>query len=296
MQIAFAEKPTDAVAEDGSRDVVTITFGTGEMSGVYVRDTLCLGHTNSVCFPTDFVAATDESDEPFAKAPFEGPAFSIVQRLGDSGTMQRPLFAVFFGNDSEDSEITFGRYDKRRMASELMWLPVTEPGYWQIKVDSVVVGGQTMDPCSGDRGCQVAVDTGTSLLAGPSDVVESLVERLHVAMDCSNKLNLPDLTFVVGNVSLALSPDDYVSQTAGSCSLGLMAMDIPPPKGPLYIFGDPFLRKYYTVYDLEGPRVGLALANHNAIVDKPSAGNQEVDTRHGDVRKPFLRKRTSATV
>merc|ERR1712232_563306 len=140
------------------------------MSGVYVRDTLCLGDTSEVCLPMDFVTATDESDEPFTKAPFggilglslpqmaEGPAFSMVQRLSESGTMQSQVFAVFFGNDSEDSEITFGRYDEQRMASELMWLPVTKPAYWQVRVDSVVVGSQPLDPCSGERGCQVAVD------------------------------------------------------------------------------------------------------------------------------------------
>ena len=33
---------------------------------------------------------------------------------------------------------------------------------------------------------QVAVDTGTSLMAGPTDVIEQLVETLNVATDCSN--------------------------------------------------------------------------------------------------------------
>merc|ERR1719331_763658 len=41
-----------------------------------------------------------------------------------------------------------------------------------------------------------------------------------------------------------------------------MALDVPPPKGPLFIFGDPFLRRFVTIYDRNGPRVGFAVAKH----------------------------------
>eukprot|EP00434_Breviolum_minutum_P010092 symbB.v1.2.008903.t1/scaffold551.1/size272348/13 len=64
----------------------------------------------------------------------------------------------------------------------------------------------------------------------------------------------------MGNHTLTLSPEDYVDRDGHTCSVALMTMDVPPPKGPLFIFGDPFLRKYYTVYDRENLQVGFALA------------------------------------
>jgi len=273
QQIAFAEQPLGLVKPDGERDVVTITFGTGEMSGVYVRDNVCLGG-GDICTKSNFVAATDESDEPFSLLPFdgilglslpqmaEGDSFSIIDQFVNAGVFEQSLFGVFFGNDGEQSEITFGSYKKDLMGSELFWTKVHEPGYWQVKVEDITLAGERQQICKGPRGCQVAVDTGTSLLAGPPDVVQSLIDELQVAQDCSNLKDLPHMGFIIDGHALELAPDDYVSQGDSGCALGLMELDIPPPKGPLFIFGDPFLRKYYTVYDRKNLRVGFSLARH----------------------------------
>jgi len=294
LQVADADHPNTRVAQDGSRDVVTITFGTGEMSGVYVRDNICLG-AGDICCQANFVAATEESDEPFSLVPFdgilglslpqmaEGPSFSVLDRLVESGVLAHGLFSVFFGNEGEQSEITFGSFKKEQTATELFWAPVTVPGYWQVAMDDITLGNNKLGLCSSQK-CQVAVDTGTSLLAGPTDVVSALVEKLQVADDCSNLQSLPDLGFIVGDHILNLKAEDYVAQHSAGCSLGLMSLDIPPPKGPLFIFGDPFLRKYFTVYDRQNMRVGFALAKHT-VPNNSAKSFMAIRARHQRLRR-----------
>jgi len=253
------------------RDQITVTFGTGEISGVFIQDDVCIG---TLCSNVRFVAATDETDDPFTSFKFDGvlglalpemsqgPEFNFMGLLEQNKALKKPVFSVFLSDsDSEASEITFGDVKTEHMATDMFWQPVSrDSGYWQVQIDDITINNKKQSLCND---CQVAVDTGTSQLAGPTDVINDLAARLNVKKDCSNYDALPSLGFVMGEHILNLKPQDYVDKGQDGCDVSLMPLDVPPPNGPLFIFGDPFLRKYYTSYDRENKRVGFATARHD---------------------------------
>merc|ERR1719253_2189695 len=125
------------------------------------------------------------------------------------------------------------------------------------------------------------------MLAGPSDLVDKLSNMVGAKADCSNFDSLPKLGFQIGQKVLNLKPDDYMDKSAEEgCSFSLMALDVPPPKGPLFIFGDPFLRRFVTIFDRKGPQVGFAVAKHSEDGTSPGELISQVGTSLGAIGKP----------
>ncbi|CAK0814886.1 unnamed protein product, partial [Prorocentrum cordatum] len=258
--------------EDRQEANLTTTFGTGQIWGNCFEDQVCLG---TVCYPGSFIAMTSETKMPFVVFSFDGVLglslpdtsqglhFNTIERLKATERLHQTLFSVFLSNsdaDVEASEITFGSVKTSHMSSDLHWVPVSrDTGYWEVRVTDITINNHPQDLCTD---CYVAVDTGSSCLAGPGGLMQKLVTRLDVKDDCSNFHELPNLGFLIGGQILNLEPNDYVDKVPESCQVSLMTVDIPPPKGPLFIFGIPFLQKFYTVYDGVNKQVGFAVAKH----------------------------------
>jgi hypothetical protein len=276
MQIGWSDEPTKAIeADSDDRDVSTIFFASGNAAGEFARDMVCVSEKR--CGVMDFVQLTEESDDPFKDAEWDGVMglglkisdaneFNVLRNLVGNAT--EPVLGIYLSNDA-DSALSFGKIEHELIDGEIQYQPISDEGYWQVKMDDFAIAGEASGICGKD-GCQAVVDTGSSMLMAPPPMVEALEKKLNVHENCSNYDSLPTLGFTFQGKTFSLTPDDYIDsqrteQGTTGCWLGLL----PVPdtgKGPLVVLGYPFLRQVYTVLDVgaEGatPRVGFAMAKH----------------------------------
>lgn len=131
-----------------------------------------------------------------------------------------------------------------------------QENYWTVALDSVKLGDQSITEAT-----KAIIDTGTSLITGPTKEVEKLVEMLgakpiikgEYSIDCDKPH--PNISFVFNQNKYELTSDEYVIKNGGKCILGVMSLDTPEN---FWIMGDIFIRKYYTIFDMDNKRVGLA--------------------------------------
>uniref|UniRef100_A0A8C4NFT4 Cathepsin D n=1 Tax=Eptatretus burgeri TaxID=7764 RepID=A0A8C4NFT4_EPTBU len=270
-------------------------YGTGSLSGYLSMDTVSIGDLNVK--NQLFGEALKQPGVTFIAAKFDGilglgyPTIAVeaVRPIFDSMMSQKLLeqnvFSFYLNRDPTapvGGELLLGGTNPKHYTGEIRYAAVTRKGYWQIKMDGGAVGN-TMKMCKG--GCQAIIDSGTSLITGPSAEITALQNAIGATpliageymVSCDKVPNLPKITFTIGGQVYTLSGEDYVIKITHSleeqrmgrkvtslgqtmCLSGFMGMDIPPPAGPLWILGDVFMGRYYSVFDRDHDRVGFATA------------------------------------
>ncbi|KAJ9100088.1 aspartic proteinase precursor [Naganishia cerealis] len=252
-----------------------IQYGSGSVEGYISKDVLEIGDLtvkNQL-----FGEATKEPGLAFAFGKFDGilglaydtisvnhippPFYNMI----DQKLLDEPIFSFRLGSSEEDGgECIFGGTDDNAYDGKITYVPIRRKGYWEVELEKLGFGDEELEL----EGTGAAIDTGTSLIVMPSDVAEMLHKQIGATkswngqyqIDCAKIPDLPDFTLHFGGKPYTLKGSDYILNAGGTCISSFTGMDIPAPTGPLWIVGDTFLRKYYTVYDLGRNAVGFAKA------------------------------------
>ncbi|KAF7456227.1 putative aspartyl proteinase (eimepsin) [Cryptosporidium felis] len=280
---------------DGSMETY-IQYGTGSCVLKYGKETINIGKLKIE--DQSFGMAIDESESPFADLPFDGLVGlgfpdknnkknnieTIVDNIKERNILPRNLFGVYISRDSSvPGSISFGAADPSYTIDhqKVTWHPLTGSHYWEIKVVDIKINGVSTNYCFGE--CKAAIDTGSSVSTVPSSFMKKLTKVIPMEADCSRYMTSPRITYVINDINgkeveMHLDPQDYVIDEGGSftwgvfsnywspqnhyCSFGYIPLDIPPPRGPLFVLGNNFIRKYYSIFDRDNLSVGFTPAKH----------------------------------
>jgi len=266
--------PTQSSSYEVNGTDFEITYGSGSVTGTMAADVVTLAPDLAVNEQL-FAMINDAGGMGIAYllGKFDGifglafdsisvdGAPTVIGNAIEQGLLDQPVFSFYIGNE-QDGELTIGGYDNTKFKGNLTYVPLMKTTYWEIKLDAIVAGSVSfMD------GTSAIIDSGTSLIAGPTLLVSQLAESVgakknilgEYTINCELVPSIPDIIFTINGIDYPLSGSEVVIQSQNTCLFAIMGIDIPMPD-PKWILGDVFMRRYYTVFDYGQKQIGFAEA------------------------------------
>ncbi|KIX95269.1 uncharacterized protein Z520_09186 [Fonsecaea multimorphosa CBS 102226] len=250
----------------------SMTYGTGEVEGVVVKDTVQLANYT---VELGFGLASSASDD-FDNYPMDGilglgrPASdalgspTIMQVLNNNGQLAANVLGIHLQRSSDgtnDGQITFGGIDSSKFSGKLSYSKTINTNSWQIAAGDAGVDGKSV----GFQSKTAMIDTGTSYILLPPSDADALHQLIPGSSADGETYTIPcsssaDVFFTLSGVKYSVSPKDYVGKPAsgsssGSCQSNIIGHQAFGPND--WILGDVFLKNVYTVLDFDNARIGF---------------------------------------
>lgn len=98
----------------------------------------------------------------------------VFDNIMSQKKLDHNVFSFYFNRkaDSYGSIMTLGGADESLYSGNINYVDVVDRYYWTIQADTILVGGKDIGLCNN---CNLIVDTGTSLITGPTEKLIKLL-------------------------------------------------------------------------------------------------------------------------
>ncbi|KAI0351375.1 acid protease [Trametes cingulata] len=214
----------------------------------------------------------------------------------NDGTLDSPLMAFQLTRFVDASNVqnlepggtfTLGAVNNTLFTGDIDYqdIPSGQEGYWIQQLSGLTVNGNSVTVGSGSA-AYAAIDTGTTLVGGPQDVISALYAQIpgsqalsgqnagYWTYPCDTDVNVT-LRFGSSSIDWPVSNADFLLEQASrdTCVGAFFALSTSGTSAPPWIVGDTFLKNVYSVFRAQPASVGFAQLSDAALAMNGKGGS-----------------------
>ncbi|ETN85272.1 eukaryotic aspartyl protease [Necator americanus] len=272
----FDQSGSSTYKENGER--WEIRYGTGSAAGILAEETLRFGDqgTQQLVVPETVFGQAQMLAPFFNTQPLDGilglgfPELAVngvlppFHRAVKQGLLDQPIFTVFLKHVGNQVNVpggvyTYGGLDNENCGEVIAYEPLSSATYWQFNIEGYGAGS-----FSTNQRTEGMSDTGTSFMGVADALLRPLIRGLGAQYDSRTGVFYmpcdadPNLDFIIGGKTYSIKAENLLLYGDGHfCMLPLFGKDAMG-FGPAWVLGDPFIRQFCNIHDIEKKQIGFA--------------------------------------
>lgn len=266
---------------------IDIQYGSGEVAGVIGNDTVSM---QGFTVKAQGFGVMDQLSANVLQSTLSGlmglawPALAqsgatpFWQAAINAGDWQDPLFGFYLARYIDDANaqttetnggsMDLGFANTDHYSGNINYIDLAGENYWLIPLQGITVGKNKLNP-----GGNAAIDTGTSLIGGPTSAMSQIYAQIpnaeagtgdldgYYVFPCSDS---PSVSLTFGGQSYTIEAEDFArpaDESGEQCFGSFFPLDINDVVS--WIVGDSFLKNVYSVYRASPASVGFAAVKNS---------------------------------
>lgn len=191
---------------------------------------------------------------------------SLLDHLKSAGYIDSLLFSIYLASGTR-GELLLGEYSSEYYRGGMVWLDtVGSTNQWEVRLTHLQIGSI---PYEAGETARAVIDSGSNMIMCPPGDHALIADNVGASrvrgmknlfqVDCSRRSSLPKIGIGLDSSTFVMTPFEYTyKDDEDRCILAFIPYKVGTGKKKYWILGDPFIQAYYSVFDAENHRIGLA--------------------------------------